>query len=566
MPLGRMVLCLHTHMPYVLSHGKSPHGTDWLFEAAAECYLPLLDTLNRLRNQGIRPRWTFTMTPVLAEQLSDEAFKDGFEAYCQEKIDYALADQKKFIAEGETGLQGLAGFWQRIYTKALVHFKHEWNRDIIGAFRSFQEDGLIEIAASGATHGYLPLACTEESIAAQIRIGVETYKRHFGQAPQSFWLPECAYRPAGEWKAPAGEDEEVWPRPGLETHLAREGLKQFFVDSHMIRGGEPLGTYWQKFPQLAEMFARSRKLFEAPVEDRSEYEPYGINEGLTVFARDPETTVRVWSGDVGYPGDPRYLEFHKQLYPGRHRYWRISENKADLGAKQPYDPWQAYEQIAGHARDFVQVMKGALAHYRGETGKEGTITAMYDTELFGHWWWEGPEFLYEAAVALHNDPDIESLTPSELVEEHPPKRQINMPEGSWGEGGYHSVWLNNDNHWIWEHLYPAQRRMRELAGRVGESELADRIITQAGRELLLAEASDWPFLISTFSAKDYAEARFSDHIERFNRLAAMSEQSSLSEEETAFLEECEEKDSLFADLNPSLWQSGTTQGSIAALK
>jgi len=556
MAVGRFLLCLHTHMPYVLSHGKSPHGTDWIYESTAECYLPILDALDRLRNQGVRPRWTINMTPILAEQLDDRSFKAGFEDYCEEKIQAAISDQERFRASGEMWMQGLAAMWQRIYTKTLVSFKHQWHRSVCDGFRSFEEDGLIELITCGATHGYFPLLGTDESVQAQVKVAVDSHRARFGKAPRGIWLPECAYRPGYEWKAPAGENEQPWMRKSVDEFLKENGIEYFFVDSHLIRGGEPLGTYWQNFPQLAELFERSKQLFTQPPEYRSEYEHYRTMHGETIFARDPESTVKVWSGEVGYPGNEYYLEFHKQLYPGRHRYWRISPDKADLGAKQPYDPWQAYQNIPAHAADFVQIVKGALARYRGQANREGTLVAMYDTELFGHWWWEGPEFLYEVGLKMSQEADIESVSGGDVLDSTPARHTIPLPEGSWGEGGYHSVWLNEDNHWTWEKLYPIERRMREMARTMADGPAAE-IVTQAARELLLAEASDWQFLISTWSARDYAEARFQDHVDRFEQLSAMAERvhagGVLTAVEKGFLEECQEKDAPFPDLDIRHW-------------
>lgn len=543
-------------MPYVLSHGKSPHGTDWIFESAAECYLPLLDVLDRLRNQGIKPRWTVNLTPVLVEQLDDPSFKAGFEAYCQDKIDVAIGDQHRFRAQGPMWMEGVAAMWQRIYTRALVQFKHQWGRSIVDGFKFFQDEGSIEVITSAATHGFFPLLGTDESIQAQVKVGVGSYERRFGRRPRGFWLPECAYRPKYDWKAPAGPDQEAWPRKSVDTFLAESGIEYFFVDSHMIRGGSPLGTYGAKFPQLAELFARSSSMFTPPAEFRSEYEHYALPSGTVVFSRDPHTTHRVWSGDVGYPGDPHYLEFHKQLYPGRLRYWRISDDKEDLGAKQPYNPWEAFENIGSHAEDFVSLIKGTMAHYRGVANRTGTLVAMYDTELFGHWWWEGPEFLYEVARAMHNDPDLEMVTGGDAMDQEAPKNQITLPEGSWGEGGYHYIWLNGDNHWTWERLYPAEKKMRHMA-RDYAAGPAREIVLQAGRELLLAESSDWQFLISTWAARDYAEVRFEDHISRFERLAEMADRVhgglAMSGAEQAFLEDCQEKDAVFQHLDLGHW-------------
>jgi 1,4-alpha-glucan branching enzyme len=325
----------------------------------------------------------------------------------------------------------------------------------------------------------------------------------------------------------------------------------------MIRGGQPLGTYANQFPQLAEMFARSSKYFTPPAEFRSEYEHYLLPSGLTVFARDPQTTVKVWSGDVGYPGDPYYLEFHKQLYPGRHRYWRISENKADLGQKQPYEPYEAYDRIVSHAQDLVNVVKGTLAHYKGLSDREGTLVAMYDTELFGHWWFEGPEFLYEFAKALHKDGTIRMVSGGDLLDEEPARHLITMPEGSWGEGGYHYVWLNQDNAWTWKRLYPMQRKLRAMV-RDHVPGNADDLLRQAARELLLAEASDWQFLISTLSAKDYSEVRFQDHCDRFDELIRIAEHvisgRPVSDTERDFVEDCARKDAPFQELDLNMWR------------
>lgn len=556
MPIGRFLLCLHSHMPYVLSHGKSPHGTDWIHESAMECYLPILDALERLSHEGIHPRWTINVTPILAEQLEDGSFKDSFEEYCQEKIDAAEVDRRNFERQDDLGMQGLASFWKARYQRALDDFRNRWGRSICGAFRSFQDLGSVELITCGVTHGYQPLLGTEESCQAQIKLGVDVYEKHFGRKPRGIWLPECAYRPRYEWKPPVG-DAAPFERQATDEILKANGIEYFFVDSHMIRGGQPLGTYAANFPQLAEMFARSSKMFTPPEEYRSEYEHYLLPSGVTCFARDPQTTAKVWSGDVGYPGNEWYLEFHKQLYPGRHKYWRISPEKADLGKKQMYDPFAAFERIAEHAQDFVQTLKSTLAHYKGQSERVGTLVAMYDTELFGHWWFEGPEFLYEVAKAIHADGALEMVSGGDVVSADPARHLINLPEGSWGEGGYHSIWINDGNHWTWEKLYPAQREL------LGLLELAKgpakEIVEQAARELLLAEASDWQFLISTFSARDYAEVRFQDHIDRFNRLALLAKSvhggEPLAPEDASFVDECRQKDAPFAELDLDAWRT-----------
>lgn len=556
MAAGRFLLCLHSHMPYVLSHGKSPHGTDWLNESAAECYLPLLHTLERLHREDIRPRWTVNIQPILCEQLEDESFKSGFVEYCLERVALAKSDQKRFDREGSLWMQGLAAMWERRYAEALHQFQEVWGRSIVQAFRFFQDAGSIEIITSGATHGYQPLLGTDESASAQVRLGVETYIKHFGRKPRGFWLPECAYRPRYDWKAPVGRDEVPWPRKGTDEILKAAGIEYFFVDSHMIRGGSPLGTYGANFPQLSEMFARSAKNFSPPAEFRSEYEHYLLASGTTVFARDPETTVKVWSGDSGYPGDEYYLEFHKQLYPSRLRYWRVSQEKTDLGKKQPYNPYEAFERIQNHSADMVNVLKNTLAAYKGLAERDGTLVAMYDTELFGHWWSEGPEFLYEFYRGLHLDGQLELVSGGDVLDVDPARHEISMPEGSWGEGGFHTIWINDENAWTWESLYPAERRLRKLAREITGGP-GYEVAQQAARELLLAESSDWQFLISTKAARDYAETRFKDHIERFTAMADLAESvhagAAMTAAELALFEDCKLKDAPFQDLSLSLW-------------
>jgi 1,4-alpha-glucan branching enzyme len=545
-------------MPYVLSHGTSPHGADWVMETAAECYVPILHVLERLFEQGIRPNWTINLTPVLLEQLEDDFFKEEFEKYCQRKIDAARNDLEQFRAEGPLWTEGLAMFWLRRYEQILQSFQQRWKRSIPSGFRHFQDVGSIEIIACAATHGYLPLLGTDESVQAQIQLGIEIYKQYFGRQPKGFWLPECAYRPPYAWRSPVSEEAELeWARKGIDQFLAEEGIEYFFVDSHMVCGGVPTGTYQNQFPQLRELLERSNANYVPPIEDRSQYELYALPSGVRVFSRDPETATRVWSGHAGYPGDEWYLEFHKQHYPGRLRYWRISPNKDDLGAKQPYDPWKAFERIQAHAADFLDTTKRTLKLYADRKGKPGVVVAIYDTELFGHWWAEGPEFLYELAVLLQKEDSIETLTGSQMVERVAPSQHIVLPEGSWGEAGYHYVWLNDQNYWCWKQLYPAERRLRELVRRTGRTEEATRVLDQIARELLLAESSDWEFLITNQSAGDYAANRFRLHIDRFNRLADLAlklfDGGELTADEWEFVEVCEREDSPFQTINLERW-------------
>lgn len=558
-PLGYWMLVLHTHIPYVLTHGKAPHGTDWLSEGLVECYLPLCDLTERLQRQGIPARYTISFTPILQEQLADPEFQAEARAYLDAKHAAAVDDLRTFTQQGERWKAGLAYLW-RAYFEAQQSLYTQLNGDILGAFRRFQDAGLIEVATSAATHGYLPLIGHDACVRAQVLLGVQTYQKHFGRAPRGFWLPECAYRPGYRWLPPVAQD--VLPateRAGIEQFLVQAGVDYFFVDTHMLRGGMPLGTYWDRFPALRQIYEQFSAHYRAELTERTPYRAYRVpaSEPLAVFARDPASTIQVWSGEHGYPGDARYLEFHKMHYPSRLRYWRVSENKADLGAKQLYAPYDAFEAVQAHAEHFVNLLKQTLWNHYQATGASGVMVSMYDTELFGHWWHEGPEWLYLVIRRLAADPEIEMLTGSEYLERFPPEEVVFLPEGSWGEGGSHFIWLNENTLWVWDSLYRAESRFLGLLHRCrGRAEWMP-YLQQLARELLLAQSSDWTFLITTGAARDYAEARVQDHLRRFEGIATLIEQLADGAEPASALyalyQESHQRDTPFAELDVGLW-------------
>lgn len=229
---GYVTFTLHSHLPYVVHHGTWPHGLDWLHEAAAETYLPLLRVMGELEKRGLALKANVNLSPILLEQLNHPTFKEEFAGYVQQKIEAARQDQRDFTMRGETHFAGVAEFWIRFYERAQQDFE-ALNRDIIAGFRHFYEAGGIEIITCGATHGYFALLGTDASIRAQVRMGVDTHKRFFGRAPRGIWLPECAYRPAGEWHYPVslnGLGSSPMMRAGVEQILGENGLEYFFVD------------------------------------------------------------------------------------------------------------------------------------------------------------------------------------------------------------------------------------------------------------------------------------------------------------------------------------------------
>lgn len=528
MKKGKIGIVLHSHIPYVVNYGSWPHGTDWLYEAAVETYIPLLSMLKRLANNGIKAKITVSFTPVLLEQLSSEEFKEGFTDYVNMKLRYTQENKREFEKKGELALTKLADMWFDFYQGILEEFYLN-NRDIVLGFKNLKEEGYIDIITSSATHGYLPLFKRDETVNLHIKIGVESFLKYFDEKPRGIWLPECGYRPAYRWKPPIGDYPE-YERIGIEELLNRNGIEFFFVDKHLIEGGKPIGTYISRFEILKKLWEQFEKSFEFEEEKpKSLYKPYyavskGKTDGAICFGRDPKTALQVWSAEWGYPGDFRYLEFHKKHFPGGIKYWRVTGSKLDLALKEPYEPAKAREAVKEHARHFTELVKEVLLNYHSKTGKVGILTSMYDSELFGHWWFEGVMWLEEVIRLINNDEDIELTTFPEYYTQFPPEEVIMLPEGSWGEGGFHYIWLNEMTKWTWERIYECEDILFETLEKVKlEREFVDPLIQdilkQFVKEFLLLTASDWQFLITTFSAKDYAEARFSTHYNNFKKLA-----------------------------------------------
>ena len=574
--LGAFTFVLHSHLPYVLFHGRWPHGTDWLFEAAAETYVPLLNAFNRLLSEGLKPKVTIGITPILAEQLTSDIFKDGFVSYLKDKIEISENDIEDFTKRGEEHLRRIAERWKTFYTEIFNSFKASYNFDIVGEFARLQNEGALEVITCAATHGYLPLLGYDQAVRAQVRLGVQTHKKHFGKAPKGIWLPECAYRPSYFWEFPVEESGMGYMRAGVEEILNEEGIDYFIVDSHLLEGGQAIGAYLDRFGGLKDIWDRfSTEFKDTKVDEpRPPYKPYmvvspdgeGTKDGASIFTRDPKTALVVWSGEHGYPGDGNYLDFHKKHFPGGNRYWRVTGPKVDLGDKEIYEPDIVPERLKENATHFVGLVKETLKEYRDNFGEPGIITAPYDTELFGHWWFEGPTFIYNVLKELAADPEVQLTTLSEYYKEHPPKKAVSIPEGSWGEGGFHWIWFNDWTRWTWKQIYEVEEKMVELSAKYADTDDPGlkKLLNQMGRELLLMESSDWQFLISTWAARDYAEMRFSEHYNDFKKLLSIAELIINGEEPSTgdweLLGDIEKKDTPFPDIDISLW--GERKGEV----
>jgi 1,4-alpha-glucan branching enzyme len=523
MAIGYLSLVLHAHLPFV-RHPEYPDflEEDWLYEAISETYIPLYIAFNTLRQEGVRFRLTMSMTPPLCEMLSDPLLQERYAKHLDRLCELSELEVER-TAKEDPNFHSAARMYLRHFSECRDVF-NSWDRNLVRAFRELQDAGYIEILTCCATHGFLPLMSNDEVKRAQLQVARTNYIKHFGRAPRGIWLAECAFVP--------GDDR-----------LMREAGIDFFIsDAHAILYGTP----------------RPR---------RGIYAPVITPEGVAVFARDTETSEQVWSSEIGYPGDPLYREFYRDLgydagdydyiRPYLHddgvrrnvgiKYFRIT-GRVGLHLKEPYVPEWASERAADHAGNFMSNRQAQARNLYPALGREPIVLAPYDAELFGHWWFEGPQFIYYLCKKLHYDQDeIEMISPVDYVNIFPENQRQTPSASSWGAEGYNRVWINRQTDWMYLHQQVAETRMVELAERFPSAEgILERALKQAARELLLAQSSDWAFIITTGTMVQYAVKRFKDHIHRFTRLYEMITKGVIDE---AWLTDVENKDTIFQEID-----------------
>jgi 1,4-alpha-glucan branching enzyme len=489
---GVTCIVLHSHLPYV-HHPEFEDflEEDWLFEAMCETYLPLLFVMRDLQRDGVPFRLAFSMTPPLVSMLRSPALVRKFEVYLAKRLELSRRELGRY-AKGSP-FHTCANHYVRRYAQMHELFV-TIGRDIPAAFKELQDDGSIEILASAATHGYLPLLLSEESVRAQIALGVANYSETFGRKPRGFWLPECAYR------------------PGLDRLLRDAGIEWVPLETHALECALPT--------------PRART-----------FRPVTTPAGLTVLARDGECSRQVWSAQAGYPGDPHYRELYRDLgFDGDYRlvrpflkpdgvrrnlgikYHRIT-GKVGLHEKEPYDPDAARERAAVHAGNFLFNRSDQARRQRGALGEEPLVLAPFDCELFGHWWYEGPWFLdqiFRQAAQAGDGLPVAFATPSEALAWGGSRDSTFVHASSWGAGGFYRVWLNETNHWLWPHLHAMEEKMIEEARNRPDPPAEERrLLNQMARELVLAQSSDWLFILTMQTSAYYAEQRFRNHVHRF---------------------------------------------------
>jgi 1,4-alpha-glucan branching enzyme len=474
------------------------------------------------------------LTPILIEQLSDRDIVVRTLEYIDDQVLRAEQDVRRFSDVPDPRRAELANFYVGSYRRLREAYRTRFGRDLVGAFADLARTGHVEILTSAATHGYLPLL-DGPSVEAQLRIGRRSSRRLTGLDPTGIWLPECAYK------------------PGLEKALAAHGITHFFTDAALLPGhARPAGDVRRRRGQ-------SELGRFAPQDERDEVaasstrpsdvdllRPYYVGDSdVVAIARHDRVSSQVWSAFTGYPGDAQYREFHRKDTTSGLRYWRVTSVHKGLGEKEEYSPDRAGERARDHARHFVDVVRTELSG-RTADGREPLLAVTFDSELFGHWWFEGVDWLGLVLREL-TESEIRVSTAREYLDREPPRSRIALSEGSWGKNNDHSTWLNEGTAWMWDELHGLAREMEALRASPPRGiPFRDRAARQAVRELLLAQSSDWPFLVTTGQAADYAVERFRSHVHRFHRAIVLAREGDATEDETE-LRSLEHADNPFPD-------------------
>ncbi len=548
--VGQFVFMLHSHLPYYRKAGMWPFGEECLYECMAETYVPLLNIIAELWEEGIQAKLTIGITPVLAEQLDDDHLKQGFIEYLDSRIKAVSEDLERYpdpeVAHSQH-LKYLAKYYFDWFNHIKNLFVNKFSKDLVGNFRKYQDLGCIEITTSAATHCFSPLLATDTNLNAQFKVGSDTTKRLFGKKAKGAWLPECAYRQGYEYK---GKDGEKKWRPAIEVTMQNNDIEYFFTESHVIEGGNSIGNR-----RVIGMYGNIEYI-PLPEREKTGYDTYSAywlpDAQVAIVGRNDRAGFQVWSAADGYPGDGCYREFHRKDCNSGMHYWRITSETADLGEKMLYDPVLAMSKVNENSDHYTTMIYHQLNDYKMAHGnKEGLVMVSFDTELYGHWWFEGVEFIKQVIKKFANYlPEVERTTMGEYLEKYPPTEAIQIPESSWGQGGHFWVWQNHLTEWMWPIIHSCEKRIVEVVSRYErqpkEDPLLLRALNQLAKENLLLQSSDWPFLITTWQAKDYATDRFREHVERFEQIADMIDNGCIDE---AQLKTIESIDNCFPEID-----------------
>ena len=517
MTQGELALVLHAHLPYVRSAEANSLEGDWYFQALMECYLPLLQTLEHaVESNKAQVKLTIGLSPTLLSLLEDNKLKAIFPTWISNRLNLLELAPK----EQKT----TAKYLSRIINKQISYW-NKINGDLISRFASLHQKEVLDILTCAATHGYLPLLReTPEAVNAQLQTAVREHKRLFNQNPLGIWLPECAYY------------------EGLDQLMLAAGLRYAVLDGHGLLHANPRPRY-------------------------GIYAPICSKNGVAFFGRDSESTLPVWSAKYGYPGDESYREFHKDLgweipleelkrigiserRPLGLKLHKVTNQNCSLDQKETYDPEIASLKAKEHAIKYLSDRKKQLERLNKTMKKSPLLIAPFDAELFGHWWFEGPVFLSEIFFNANKE-EIKLTRLRDVLSSNPKIQLCNPSPSSWGEGGYHSYWLNEKNSWV---VIQWEKASKELVNYSNISTLNDfeiRLLKQAAKELLLVQSSDWSFILRAGTTTQLAKERISRHLDRFWLLINTIKGEVIIEKSN--LKEIEEEDNLFPLISINDW-------------
>jgi len=523
MASGYLALHLHAHLPFI-RHPEHENFLEerWYFDAVVDTYVPLLQRFEQLHGEQVPFRLSMTLSPTLLSMFADGLLGERLQSHLNRQLE--LSDKELTRTASQPEFHNLVMMYQRRLLD-VQRMLARYGGNLCGAFRVLASQGHLLTVTCAATHGFLPhMQLVPGAVDRQLEFACETHQRLLESRPDGIWLPECAYY------------------PGLEEHLLRHGLLYFFCDSHALHLGEP------------------RSL-------RGVHSHVYLPNGVAAFARDVESSKQVWSAREGYPGDGLYRDFYRDVgfdlplaYVAPHvhqnstriltgfKYYAITGRTEQ---KNIYNPELARSKAEEHARHFIWCREQQAHWLSSQLDRVPLVVAPYDAELFGHWWFEGPDFLYYSFKTAAQSEVVETIAARDYLLKYPTAQIVTPNPSSWGDGGYYRVWINGANEWIYPHLNAAARLMPARGDE--ESPLKARIAAQARRELLLAQASDWPFILTTGTSPGYATERIVGHL---SNLAALR-RGFAGDDEPARLAEMEARQAIFPRR-----QSGAEHGGL----
>jgi 1,4-alpha-glucan branching enzyme len=526
---GYLAFVLHAHLPYV-RHPEYDSFLEerWFFEAITETYIPIIKLFNRLIDEDVSFKLTLSISPSLLAMMEDPLLQERYLKHINGLI--RLAEKELERTRNEPHFHWLAGMYRQLFMEAREIFEDQCHGKLSSAFKRFHDCGAIDLITTSATHGLLPLLSPQpKAVACQIVTGLKYFESVFGFRPQGMWLPECGYY------------------PGLDVILRKEGVRFFVLESHGVEHASATPFY-------------------------GVYAPMYTPSGVAAFGRDRASTKQVWSAREGFPGDPNYREFYRDIghdldfdYIRPHiagdvrvdtgiKYYRIT---GPTPWKEPYHPEIAKKKAAQHAGEFLYKRIANIEHLDSVMETRPIVVAPFDAELFGHWWFEGPQWLdFVVRKAVFDQDTLELNTLSGYLDHHP-VHQAGIPcTSTWGHKGYFQAWLNRKTDWIYPQLHECNRRMETLASVKQNGRripaLTRRALNQCVRELLLAQSADWAFIINNGTSAEYATRRVRDHLARFSYLADSIEKASVSEEHLSALEQM---DNIFPNADYKIFRS-----------